>query len=176
MQKVGTEAYWSPQAYPATIGRFLPSNLSANRCTAGCPLRDRIAGASSPAESEFGCGKGARGEPWAEPGRPDLGPNHARFCSSPRAVLSFRLKLRHGPATFANKAGSARNLCHGPSVSQSMAASPDAELEMPTIYTRSDFVLIRLHRRHAGTISESVTSRKRVGRSMSQCVTTQERR
>jgi len=26
MQKVETEAYWSPQAYPATIGHTFPSN------------------------------------------------------------------------------------------------------------------------------------------------------
>src|ERR1700694_2442789 len=43
---------------------------------------------------------------------------------------------------------------------------------MPIIYTANDFVLVRLHERRARTISDSVTSRERVGRSMSSCAST----
>ena len=55
----------------------------------------------------------------------------------------------------------------GSSVSQSARCFPGAKAEMPTNYTANDFVLIRLHRRRARTISDLVTSRERVGRSMS---------
>jgi hypothetical protein len=76
-------------------------------------------------------------------------------------------------ATFIKKKGRSRNLGGGSSVSQSTVAFLGAKSEMPTIYTPNDFVLIRLHRRGARTISESVTSRERVGRSISECASPQ---
>jgi Protein of unknown function (DUF2735) len=80
---------------------------------------------------------------------------------------------RQLPATFFKKASPPRNLCHGSSVSQPMNAFEDAKSKMPTIYTPDDFVLVRLHPRSARTISDSVTTRERVGRSMSECASTQ---
>jgi hypothetical protein len=87
--------------------------------------------------------------------------------------LPFRLKPRHLPATFVKKAGRARNLGDGSSVSQSSHAFHGAKTKMPTIYTGNDFDFIRLHERSAGTISNSVTDRERVGRSMSETASTQ---
>jgi hypothetical protein len=87
--------------------------------------------------------------------------------------LPFRLKPRHWPATFIKKAGPSRNLDDGSSVSQSVGAFHGAKTKMPTIYTANDFVLIRLHERSAGTISNSVTDQERVERSMSQSAPTQ---
>jgi hypothetical protein len=99
--------------------------------------------------------------------RRDSSPNYARIHSSPRPASSGRLKPRQSQAIFIKKAGRPRNLGNGPSVSQSSDASQEAKSEMPTIYTPNDFALSRLHQRSAETISISVTSRERVGRSMS---------
>jgi hypothetical protein len=79
----------------------------------------------------------------------------------------MRLKQRQSPATFPKKAGRLRNLAEGLSVSQSPAAPQRAKPGMPTFYTENDFSLVRLHQPSAGTISISVTSRERVGRTNS---------
>jgi hypothetical protein len=81
--------------------------------------------------------------------------------------LSSRLIPSQIPATFVRKATPRRNHGEGPSVNQGMDAFQEAKQEMPTNYTESDFVLIRLHELSAGTISILVTNRERVGRSMS---------
>ena len=93
--------------------------------------------------------------------------NHACFRSNRRPGSSVRLKQRQSPATFPKKARRFRNLAEGPSVSQSPAAPQRAKPGMPTFYTENDFSLVRLHQPSAGTISISVTSRERVGRSLS---------
>jgi hypothetical protein len=82
------------------------------------------------------------------------------------AAPASRLNPRHSRATSVWKTSSIRNLSDSPSVSQSAGASHDAKAKLPTIYTGNDFVLIMLHYRSARTISVSVTSRERVGRSM----------
>ena len=58
----------------------------------------------------------------------------------PQQHLAVRLKF-------------AGNLPSGPGVSQVLTASPEANAEMPTIYTDTDALLVNLHPRGAGTIS-----------------------
>jgi hypothetical protein len=75
---------------------------------------------------------------------------------------------------FIAKAGPFRNLGDSStSVDHPRAASTEAKAKMPTKYTEYDFVLIRLHEWGAGTISTSVTTQERVGRSMSPGAPTQ---
>jgi hypothetical protein len=124
---------------------------------AGAPALHRIQGAAK-----------QRGWPCRRTRRPPgKSPNRACFRRNRRPGLAVRLKQRQSPATFFKKAGRLRNLGDGLSVSQPPAASGRAKPKMPIFCTENDFSLIRLHQRNAGTISISVTSRERVGRSMS---------
>jgi hypothetical protein len=59
------------------------------------------------------------------------------------------------------------NLGDGPGVSQFATACLAAKGQMPTNYAFSDLVLVMLHWANARTISISVTTQERVGRSMS---------
>jgi Protein of unknown function (DUF2735) len=68
--------------------------------------------------------------------------------------------------------GHLRNLGDGSSVSQFAAVRFVAKTGMPTNCTFNDFILIMLHQASARTISISVTTRERVGRSMNIGATT----
>jgi hypothetical protein len=148
---------------PATIGRSFPSNKSAKSLRCGRPT-SRGKSVRRRASRRFSGAAKARGSRASPDAR---GSDYARFHGSPRPVLPFRLKPRQWPAIFFKKWRSSRNLGDRSSLSQSGIASQDAKAEMPTNYTGNDFVLIRLHPRRAQTISISVTTRERVGRSMS---------
>src|ERR1700732_722410 len=78
----------------------------------------------------------------------------------------MRIKRRHSSTTFLKKAGRCRNLGKAGRVSPSPPAFAAAKVELPIFYTENDFVLSRLRNRGALTISGSVTTRERVGRSM----------
>src|SRR5258708_79742 len=142
MQKVENRSLLVTTSVP---GHHRPALLKQLKCQSAGIATPTVSrnclGFPPPAETNLRCGKGAR-----------VGPNRRlipqRFAAGP----PFRLKPRHSSARFTKKAGGPRNLCDGSSVSQSTAASTRAKAELPTNYTRNDFVSIRLHEQRARTI------------------------
>jgi len=172
MQKVANRSLLVTTSVPGHHRPLFTKQLKCQRAAAG-----RAGWEGKPLKLPVGrrhlkCGKGARV-------RLSSGAESARLGPIPRPIwgqsapgLSFRLNPRHSSAIFLKKARRPRNLGDGPSVSQRVVASQEANTKMPTIYTGNDFVLVRLHEQRARTISDSVTSRERVGRSMSSCAST----
>jgi uncharacterized protein DUF2735 len=173
MQKVGNRSLLVTTDVPGHHRPILTKQLKCQSLHCGTAAAAWNCLGGRHAGTDFGCGKAARLQPplgaktaWR---RPRLSP----ITQHSQPVSRLRLKPRHWPAIFTNKARRSRNLGDSSSVSQPTVASQGAKSEMPTIYTPDDFVLIRLHERRARTISDSVTSRKRVGRSISGSASTQ---
>jgi len=164
--------------YPATIGQSFPKQLKCQSLQCGMAgregknLPDKLA-----CQSNLRCGKAAR---VVLSNRRQSARLKLKTRLFPRqATARIRCPIKAAPVTgkLTGNAGRPRNLAGGSGVSQPSVASKnanrDANAEMPTIYTPNEFALIRLHPRSARTISDSVTTRERVGRSMSESASTQ---
>ena len=139
----------SPQC--GSLGRRLGESTRLRPRARNFRVRQRRAGGA--------CGKAAFAADGAPNRRPI--PRH-RAADHPGAIKAAATRRQHS----ADGPDALRNLGAGSSVNQPTIASRNAKPKMPTNYTANDFVLIRLHRRRARTISVLVTTRERVGRSM----------
>src|SRR5260370_23907300 len=172
MRKVGNRSLLVTTSVPGHHRPLVAKQLKCQSQAVGTPVGRGKPLQLSAGRSHLRCGKGARVRlsSGTEPAR--LWPRRRPISQQSACCWSLRLKPRHWPAIIIKSARRSRNLGHGPGVSQSVVASKEANPKMPTIYTRNDFVLVRLHQPRTRTISISVTSRERVGRSMSSCAST----
>lgn len=91
----------------------------------------------------------------------------ARFCGSHEALRTPRSKPRQTSVIFIKKTCCSRNLVTDQALASMPPTPQRAERQLPIICSIYDIVFIRLHDEGAGTISDSVTSRERVARTMS---------